>query len=230
VGVLRRTWPLLAVAGLLGLVAIGASLGSLPLSRISIGPPQAQRTFDQATRAAPDPDVNTSGDTTATMPTWLTTAAALLCAGIVLAVVVLLVVQLLRNVTPRRRRLSGFAIPPAAPQATGVESVVAAVDAGIEALDADDSDPRRAVIACWVRLEGAAAAAGTPRGPGDTPTDLVLRLLSGQRISGAVLNGFADVYRAARYAPHIVDEAMRDQARSALRLLRDELSERVVAE
>ena len=30
-------------------------------------------------------------------------------------------------------------------------------------------DPRRAVIACWVRLEQAAAAAGTPRQVGDSP-------------------------------------------------------------
>jgi hypothetical protein len=39
-----------------------------------------------------------------------------------------------------------------------------------------------------------------------------------------VLDGFASVYREARYATHTVDTAMREQARAALRQLRDELS------
>ncbi len=59
--------------------------------------------------------------------------------------------------------------------------MLAAVDAGLA--DLDDGDPRAAVIACWVRLEEAAAAAGTPREPGDTPGELVLRLLAGHQVS-----------------------------------------------
>ena len=62
------------------------------------------------------------------------------------------------------------------------EELVAALDAGLEELSDADRDPRRAVIACWVRLEQAAAAAGTPRHPGDTPTDLVGRLLAEQQV------------------------------------------------
>ena len=86
-----------------------------------------------------------------------------------------------------------------------------------------DADPRRAVIACWVRLEQAAAAAGTPRQPGDTSTELVGRLLREHQVSADVLEAFAAVYREARFAPHEVDLGMRDQARAALRRLRDEL-------
>src|SRR5215510_8106319 len=55
-------------------------------------------------------------------------------------------------------------------------TVRAAVDAGLAALDDADTDARRAVIACWVRLEAAAAAAGTERSAGDTSTELVSRL------------------------------------------------------
>ena len=83
---------------------------------------------------------------------------------------------------------------------------------------------RRAVIACWVRLEAAAAAAGTERSPGDTSTELVSRLLARHSVSEAVLSALAEVYREARFARHEVDQATREQARTALRLLRDELS------
>src|SRR5205814_870257 len=80
------------------------------------------------------------------------------------------------------------------------DQVIAAVEAGLSDLDDADADPRRAVIACWVRLEQAAAAAGTPRNVGDTPTELVTRLLTGHAVSAAVPYRLAEVYRLARYA------------------------------
>jgi hypothetical protein len=86
------------------------------------------------------------------------------------------------------------------------------------------------VIACWVRLEEAAAAAGTPREPGDTPSELVLRLLGEHQVSAPVLYQLAEVYRLARYATHTVDTTMRDHARAALGQLRDELTRPVPVE
>jgi hypothetical protein len=80
------------------------------------------------------------------------------------------------------------------------------------------------VIACWLRLEQAAAAAGTPRQVGDSPTDLVARLLHAHQISADVLAALANVYREARYATHAVDDRMRAQARSALQRIRTELT------
>lgn len=109
--------------------------------------------------------------------------------------------------------------------------VVAALDAGLVELDDADVDPRTAVIACWVRLEEAADAAGVARRTGDTSTDLVTRLLRGDPeagipaiVSADVLAEFAHVYRGARYATRPVDERTRDQARAALRRLRGELA------
>ncbi len=75
-----------------------------------------------------------------------------------------------------------------------------------------------------MRLEQAAAAAGTPRQPGDTPGDLVGRLLAEQRVDAAVLADLAAVYREARYATHTVDERMRADARQALQRLRADLA------
>src|SRR2546423_13642137 len=87
-----------------------------------------------------------------------------------------------------------------------------------------DTDRGRAVTAGCVGLELAAAAAGPPREPGDTPSELVARLLRGHDVSAAVLFALAEVYRLARYATHTVNTGMRDQARAALQQLRGELS------
>jgi hypothetical protein len=123
-----------------------------------------------------------------------------------------------------RRRARRDRRPAAAqPAPNTAEDLVAALDAGIEELSDADRDPRRAVIACWVRLEQAAAAAGTRRLPGDSPTDLVGRLLAEQRVDARVLAALLEVYRQARYATHTVDDQMRAQARSALERLRADL-------
>jgi hypothetical protein len=101
---------------------------------------------------------------------------------------------------------------------------MAAVEAGLVELSDTDTDPRRAVIACWVRLERAAAAAGTPRLVGDSPTELVTRLLSAHQVSRPTLEGLAEVYREARYATHPVGERSRQDALAALRQIRAELA------
>jgi hypothetical protein len=43
-------------------------------------------------------------------------------------------------------------------------------------------------------------------------------------VSAGVLYALAEVYRIARYATHVIDSGMRDQARAALGQLRAELS------
>ncbi|MBB5870376.1 hypothetical protein F4553_003755 [Allocatelliglobosispora scoriae] len=230
-GVLRRWLPLAAVAVLLGVVGLGAVLGSLPVRPADLGsgaPPSARPTLSQPPIASEGGPGDPGSDVE--MPGWIGTAAGALCLTLVVIVVGLLIFQLLRQGAPRKRwaRLL-MRTPSRAPKPLSADSVVAALDEGIQALDDDDADPRRAVIACWVRLESAAAAAGTARQPGDTSTDLVVRLLEGQRVSAPVLTGFAAVYREARYGHHVVDETMRAQARAALRQLRADLTAEVPA-
>ena len=84
--------------------------------------------------------------------------------------------------------------------------------------------PRRAVIACWLRLEHAAAGSGTPRLAADTTADLVARLLAVHKVGEPALGRLAGAYRQARYAPHEVDESLRDTARRALAEVDAELS------
>jgi hypothetical protein len=122
----------------------------------------------------------------------------------------------------QRRPIAGPVRFPATTTSTR-DDVVAALDAGIEELADSGTDPRQAVIACWVRLEQAAASAGVVRATGDSPTDLVGRLLATQRVDAAALAGLADAYREARYATHPVDDRMRRRAVDAVRRLRTDL-------
>jgi hypothetical protein len=223
VTVLRRFWPLVAAVLLLAVAGFGAATGSLPLRPAPLGAPdEPPPTWDPhlATQEAAQEPV---GEATRhiVIPAALITAVQAVCLLLVVAVIILLVVMLVRGAARRAAPTADPVVRPTHRDTT--KEVMAAVDRGLVELDDGDADPRRAVIACWVRLERAAEAAGLPRKPGDTSTDLVVRLLGERSVNSAVLNDFAAVYREARYSPHRVDTTMRDEARAALRLLRDEL-------
>ncbi|MFI7598625.1 DUF4129 domain-containing protein [Actinoplanes sp. NPDC049681] len=223
---LRRWWPLAAVLALLFLASLAATRSAPQLERFN---PDAGA--EAATTAAPllppSPEPIRSAtpepvEAARGLPDWVGTAAAIVIGIALVAVLVLVVWAVLREQGRRRARRTGRRVAPRT-EARTAEDLVAALDAGLQELSDTDRDPRRAVIACWVRLEQAAAAAGTPRHAGDSPTDLVARLLAEQRVEAAVLTPFADVYRQARYATHTVDDQMRRQAVSALERLRADL-------
>ncbi|MFF5174441.1 DUF4129 domain-containing protein [Micromonospora sp. NPDC000089] len=233
-GVLRRWWPVLAVSLLLAAAALAAGHSSIGASRI---PPAAKDLpyVPEYPTAQPSPSIpveprDAGQQVQPDVPHWLGTAVAGLLVLAILVAVGYLTWTLLRGALRRTTR----AVPVTRARRTAegtAREVVAALDAGLVELDDADTDPRTAVIACWVRLEEAATEAGVPRRTGDTPTDLVTRLLRGDPAAGVpaiasadVLDGFAHVYRQARYATSTVDERMRDQARSALRRLRGELT------
>jgi hypothetical protein len=225
---LRRFGPLLAVVALLLGAAVAATLATPQVHRAPLninGPaitlPPPDRTAGAPT-APPQDDPTLREHTSSALPIWLTMAAQLLCLLVVGAGLGFLVWYLTTHLG--RRHTDRADEPEESVAAPAREQVLAAVDAGLVELADDDADPRRAVIACWVRLEQAAAAAGTPREPGDTPAELVTRLLEAHRVSSGVLYALAEVYRIARYATHVVDAGMRDQARGALGQLRAELS------
>jgi Domain of unknown function (DUF4129) len=225
---LRRWWPLAAVLVLLALATLATARSSPQFGEITSGvtDPGAAPT-PQPEEAKPSLEPSQVPDVpdrqAVQVPGWLDVLGRALCGLFLAALVAALAWYALRD-RPRRRLADDDEDDDEEDPARTADDVVAALDAVLVELSDADRDPRRAVIACWVRLEQAAAAAGTPRHPGDTPTDLVSRLLRAHRVSADVLATFADVYREARYATHTVDEAMRTQARSALRRLRAELA------
>jgi hypothetical protein len=223
-GFLRKWWPLAGVAVLLTLAAVAAAHSSVRLGRIeSPAAPAPSLEEPEPVRVDPETTKPLAQPASVSVPAWLVKLVVAIGIVLLLVLIGMMVWVLARDLVKKRRRR---AMPARRqrPGQTSAQDVVAALDAGLVDLSDADSDPRRAVIACWLRLEQAAAAAGTPRQPTDTPTDLVTRLLAGHHISGDVLARFADVYREARYATHTVDERMRTQAREALQRLRAELT------
>ncbi|NED55498.1 DUF4129 domain-containing protein [Micromonospora aurantiaca] len=233
-GVLRRWWPVAAVTVLLALAAFAAGHSAIGASRI---PPAADTIpyvpdypSPEAVPSYPVEPRDVGESTSGGVPGWLATAAVALLSAAVLGAIGYVLWNVVRGALRRTTR----AVPVRRTRRTAegtAREVVAALDAGLVELDDRSTDPRTAVIACWVRLEEAAEDAGVPRHTGDTPTDLVARLLRGDPEAGIpaiasadVLDGFAHVYREARYATHPVDEHTRDQARAALRRLRGELT------
>jgi hypothetical protein len=220
---LRRWWPLAAVLVLLFVTSLAATRSQPQLDQIkpdsteTTPPPLLPTAVPSAGKAGAQENTPAGG-----LPDWVGTVALVLLCVIGVIVLGIVVVALLRDQAKRRAKRKGRLARKTAPSRTADE-LVAALDAGLEELSDTDRDPRRAVIACWVRLEQAAAAAGTPRHPGDTPTDLVGRLLAEQQVDSRVLAALLEVYRQARYATHTVDDQMRRQAVDALQRLRADL-------
>ncbi|MFB9884283.1 DUF4129 domain-containing protein [Planobispora siamensis] len=230
----RRGWapPALAVAGLLAAALAAASIGrgegfgpggfdlGLDLGPADPLPAGARERGESLTR------VEALGE----FSFWTVVVIAALLAA---PMVVMMIKLVLRAGAAGRGRP---AAPPdpgpepepeepaeAAPPQETRREVRRALHAGLAGLDTDD-DPRRAVIACWLRLERAAAAAGTPRTAADTPADLVARLLAAHRVGQGALDRLAQAYRRARYSPHEVDDSLREQARRALTRVDAELA------
>jgi uncharacterized protein DUF4129 len=226
---LRRWWPMAAVLMLLFITALAATRSAPQLDQINpdaatTTPPPLLPTTQSGSRAPEPPPEAAQG-----LPEWVGTVTLVLLGIILVVVLVLVTWAVLRDAARRRARKGNRGKIKGKDGVRTAEELVAALDAGLEELSDSDRDPRRAVIACWVRLEQAAAAAGTPRHPGDSPTDLVGRLLSEQRVDAQVLAALLEVYREARYATHTVDNRMRQQAISALERLRADLGAGVPA-
>jgi hypothetical protein len=223
----RRVLPLLVVGVLLATAAVAASWSSvgvhrvpLPLESLTASPrPSPARS---GAHVSPSPSAVARGEhSLIVVPQWFKVLVLLVLAALALAFLIAVIVYAVRNARESRSDLRVHAIEPVVSRR---EAVLAAVDATIEELADDERDPRSAVILCWVRLEEIAAAAGTQRDPGDSPTELVTRLLQAHQVSRPVLGTLADLYRTARYSRHDIPASMRDQARAALGRLRAELA------
>jgi hypothetical protein len=225
---LMRWVPVLAVAALVGAAMLAAvysnpRIARVPLDRGGIADAPAETPRHAAAESAL-PTTSALPQANRELPGWIFGLLSGLCAAaIVIVLLSLLWVMLRDRLLHRRGTLVGD--PGRAPTLAQTQSQVrVAVEEGLADLDVADQDPRRAIIACWLRLEGAATAAGTPRRIGDTSTDLVRRLLSTHAVSAEALDGLASVYREARFAAHPIGADLRDQARAALHQLRHELT------
>jgi hypothetical protein len=115
----------------------------------------------------------------------------------------------------RRRRLSG-----------DPESLLPALaDVLEETLDdlRAETDPRRAVIAAYARMERALGAYGLPRGPAEAPEEYLQRIFSDLEVSRLATSRLTALFAWAKFSSHDVAPEMKQQAIEALEAVREEL-------
>jgi Domain of unknown function (DUF4129) len=87
-----------------------------------------------------------------------------------------------------------------------------------------ERDPRKAVIGAYARMERLFAAHQVPRDEAETPQQYVERVLARLQVSSFAARRLTSLYERARFSPHTVDGAMKDDAIAALEGLRAELN------
>ena len=161
-------------------------------------------------RGAPPPSGNPVTDTTPYEPhiAWVPVGAVVALLAIAVAAYV---------ISERRRR------PAARERDDLAVEVVAVLDDTLDDLRAE-TDPRRAVIAAYVRLEQVLAAHGLPRRRAETEEELLVRMLAALHVSPAPARRLTGLFEGARFSDHVVDSGMKDEAIAALEQVRDELA------
>jgi Domain of unknown function (DUF4129) len=86
-----------------------------------------------------------------------------------------------------------------------------------------ESDPRKAVIAAYARLERTLAAERLPRKAAETPEEYLRRILRNLEVDPASVRRLTDLFTWAKFSAHDVDVAMKTEAIDALAGVRDEL-------
>ncbi len=86
-----------------------------------------------------------------------------------------------------------------------------------------ETDPRRAVIAAYARLERVLAAYGLPRRLPETPEEYLVRVLTSLEVEPSSVRRLTDLFTRAKFSQHEVDTIMKEEAIAALVRVRDEL-------
>jgi Domain of unknown function (DUF4129) len=102
--------------------------------------------------------------------------------------------------------------------------VAAAIAQALGALD-DETDPRRAVISCWLRFEAALRDRGMTRDVAETSTELSGRAAEEYPVDPDLLRRLNELFRAARYSSAPVSP----DAPAAARVVLEEIRRRLAA-
>ncbi len=136
----------------------------------------------------------------------------------VLVIVGLAAIAIAAFVLAERRRRH----PLAPDDAAAAEEVAGLLDDSLDDLRMEQ-DPRRAVIAAYARLERALSTAGLPRMRAETAEEYVARILGRLEVERRPVERLTELFEAAKFSDHEVDETMKDEAIDALAEIRDEL-------
>jgi succinate dehydrogenase/fumarate reductase cytochrome b subunit len=102
------------------------------------------------------------------------------------------------------------------------EQLAVVLDDTLDDLRAE-SDPRRAIIAAYARLERVLAANGVPRRASETSDEYLPRVLDDLTLDARAVARLTALFTRAKFSRHDVDTAMKEEAISALEQVRDEL-------
>jgi hypothetical protein len=100
------------------------------------------------------------------------------------------------------------------------EAVLDAVDDSLDDLRRE-RDVRRAIIACYSRMEKALAGSGTPRQPHEGPIEFLARVL--ERVAREPGRALTELFERAKFSAEPMDQADKDHAITALEALRARL-------
>lgn len=115
------------------------------------------------------------------------------------------------------------------PRAKLAEQVQEVVEEGLEELETE-SDPRRAVIAAYARMEQALARVGLPRARHEAALEYLDRLLALLDARSPAAQRLTELFQLAKFSDHAIDAGMQREAIRALVELREELRARVAAD
>lgn len=226
----RRWMPVVVVVAALlvvGLAAQGAGLqwqeADLPTATGGQEPPPPPPSESQ--EPLPSDMGTMTEDDGVTLPPWVTWLILGLLIGVPAFFVLLFLARRLVEWLVHAPPNSGIPDPEPEHLHRDFTLVEAAVNAALAEMDLG-TDPRSAIIACWVHFERASEAVGIERESSDTPADLIRKLLLRHQLDGNALRRLSEAYLRARYSPHQVGETDRDQARDALIALQAQLGVR----
>lgn len=157
-----------------------------------------------ATRAAAEDTTEDAEETQAADPAKVWRVLGGIALTLLLAAVVVLAIRANR----RRRR----AAPPESAREAPDRALLTDRRAAHQARMLREGSPREAIIATWLDLERLVAAAGVPRRPSETSSELVVRVLDDREVPAAALTDLAALFREARFSTHELTEALRERA------------------
>jgi hypothetical protein len=108
------------------------------------------------------------------------------------------------------------------------EALAAILDDTLDDLRAEP-DPRKAVIACYSRMERSLASFGLPRRPFEAPVEYLGRVLDELQSGSAAARRLTKLFERAKFSEHAIDASMKDEAIDAVSELRSELTAELVA-
>jgi Domain of unknown function (DUF4129) len=136
-----------------------------------------------------------------------------LAAGIVALIVGASVTAIIRS---HRRRADRFA------EAAIAHELMTLVDETIDDLRAE-ADPRKAIIACYARMERILAVHGLPRRESEAPLEYLRRVLIDLNVTKPAVTKLTELFERAKFSHHEIDSHMKEEAIDALVTFRDRM-------